>query len=336
MTEKRFPATPARRLKARKKGQFARSTLANTAGAAVGVVAGLLWVLATQTQGPLQWIRDAWQSPAASVDSAVGHAMDTWLRWVMPPTALGAAGALGVAGFCAARPWVATPVRVDADRISPGRGFKRLMSPAALAGPVKGTLLLSGFAALIAWTLAPSFLAVSSAAGAGGLLARFAVSGLVLLIVTGVADFVFERWRTEKQIRMSREELKQELKDAESNPEVKAQRRAMHRQLMLGGPARGVAHANVVVVNPTHLAVALRYEGRESETPYVVARGLETDAAWIRAEASRLGIPVVRDVPLARSLIHLEVGEAIPEELYQAAAAVLQFAADAHAPGGVS
>ncbi len=81
-----------------------------------------------------------------------------------------------------------------------------------------------------------------------------------------------------------------------------------------------------MVVNPTHITVALRYATKECEAPYLVAKGHEADALGLRREAERLGIPVVRDVPLARSLIHYDVGEEIPEELYQAAAAVLRVA----------
>ena len=81
-----------------------------------------------------------------------------------------------------------------------------------------------------------------------------------------------------------------------------------------------------MVVNPPHIAVALRYDEAECEAPYIVARGREEDALKIRREAQALGIPVVRDIPLARSLVHYDVGEEVPEELYQAAAAILKVA----------
>lgn len=127
---------------------------------------------------------------------------------------------------------------------------------------------------------------------------------------------------------MTREEVKREHKESEGDPRHKGQRRALHRQLSQGGPARGVQKATTVVVNPTHLAVALRYDAGECDAPYLVARGREQEALALREEALRLGIPVVRDVPLARSLIHFDVGEPIPEELYQAAAVVLRAAMD--------
>ena len=87
--------------------------------------------------------------------------------------------------------------------------------------------------------------------------------------------------------------------------------------------------ATAVVVNPTHIAVALRYDEAECDAPYIVAKGREEDALKLRRAAESLGIPVVRDIPLARALVHYDVGEEVPEELYQAAAAVLEGGAGA-------
>ncbi len=156
-----------------------------------------------------------------------------------------------------------------------------------------------------------------------------------VLLLLGVADYALARRRHLKDLMMTREETRREYKESEGDPHHKAQRKALHRQFTQGGAARGVQKATAVVVNPTHLAVALRYDGQECEAPYLVAKGREEDALALRREARRLGIPVIRDVPLARSLIHYDVGEPIPEELYQAAAAVLRVAmeqreADAH------
>lgn len=112
----------------------------------------------------------------------------------------------------------------------------------------------------------------------------------------------------------------------DGDPHQKAKRKSLHKQLAAGGSARGVAKATAIVVNPTHIAVALRYAEDECEAPYIVARGREEDALKIRKEAAALGIPIVRDIPLARSLVHYDVGEEVPEELYQAAAAILKVA----------
>jgi type III secretion protein U len=155
-----------------------------------------------------------------------------------------------------------------------------------------------------------------------------------VLLALGVADYALARRRHLKDLMMTREEVKREYKESEGDPHHKAQRKALHRQFAQGGAARGVQKATAVIVNPTHIAVALRYDNKECEAPYLVAKGCEADALALRREAQRRGIPVVRDVPLARSLIHYDIGEQIPEELYQAAAVVLRVAMESRDSDG--
>jgi type III secretion system FlhB-like substrate exporter len=140
-------------------------------------------------------------------------------------------------------------------------------------------------------------------------------------------DFGLARWRHGRELMMTREEVRNEHKESEGDPHHKHQRRAIHRQLAAGGPARGVRSATAVVVNPTHIAVALRYQPEECDAPYLVAKGREADALALRREAERLGVPIVRDVPLARSLVRFDVGMEIPEELYQAENGIVYGAA---------
>jgi len=132
---------------------------------------------------------------------------------------------------------------------------------------------------------------------------------------------------------MTREEVRREHREQEGDPRHRAHRRAAHRQLLQAGRARGVEKATVLVVNPTHLAVGLRWAPEECDAPYLVARGRAADAAELRRRADALGIPVVRDVALARSLVMHDVGEEVPEELFQAAAAVLEMALSRTPPG---
>jgi type III secretion protein U len=120
---------------------------------------------------------------------------------------------------------------------------------------------------------------------------------------------------------MTREEVRREQKEAEGDPRHREARRRRHRALLEAGP---VTRATCVVVNPTHVAVALRHERGGDGAPRVVAKGLGAAARRLRSEARRAGVPVVRDVALARALHRLaEVGEEIPEQLYDAAAALL-------------
>ncbi|EAU63007.1 translocation protein in type III secretion [Stigmatella aurantiaca DW4/3-1] len=226
-------------------------------------------------------------------------------------------------------------VAPNLERISPFAGWKRLLSVRAGVEGLKA-LLVSAVLAVLVWgevrEAGPEALRGVEGRGAEGLVhlldrlepLLLRLSGCLLLL--GGADYALARARHFKDLCMSREEVKREYQESEGDPRHKAQRKALHRQLAQGGSARGVRKASAVVINPTHIAVALRYDAQECEAPYLVAKAQEAEALALRHEAQRRGIPVVRDVPLARSLISYDVGEQIPEELYQAAAAVLRVA----------
>ena len=221
------------------------------------------------------------------------------------------------------------------ERIDFTEGVKKLFSARQLVDVLKGLAV----AAIVGWSFwsalqsnaAAAFASVnhegaSAFAALVTLLRPVVIKASVVLVVLGVGDWALAKRRHVKDLMMSHDEVKQEHKSSEGDPHQKAKRKSLHKQLAAGGPARGVRQASAVVVNPTHLAIALRYAEDECDAPYIVARGQEEDALKIRKEAESLGIPVVRDIPLARSLIHYDVGEEVPEELYQAAAAILKVA----------
>jgi type III secretion protein U len=142
-----------------------------------------------------------------------------------------------------------------------------------------------------------------------------------LLLAFGALDLLLVRRRFRGLLMMTPDEVERERREEEGDPRHKAERRRQHRALASAGP---VSRAAVVVVNPTRLAVALGHRPEADEAPVVLAKGTGDDAARIRALARRAGVPIVRDVALARALYQLaEVGEEIPAELYQAAAVVL-------------
>ena len=152
--------------------------------------------------------------------------------------------------------------------------------------------------------------------------------------------WVVTRRSWKKRLRMSKDEVKREYKESEGDPQMKAARERAHHEMMASATIGNVRTASVVVVNPTHLACALRYQTtsddeREADgAPVVVANGEGDLAQQIIRAARDYGIPVVRDVPLARALSELAVGDEIPEALYEAVAEILRAAWDeAAAPG---
>jgi len=157
---------------------------------------------------------------------------------------------------------------------------------------------------------------------ATGLLWR---SGLALLVLGGL-DYVFQRWQHEQILKMSKTEVKEEVKEQEGDPKIKARIRSMQRELSRRQMMAAVPKATVVITNPTHVAVALSYERGKMPAPQAVARGAGYLAQRIKTLAKEAGVPIVEDKPLARTLYrHTEVGEFVPETLYKAVAQILAY-----------
>ncbi|MDP9149066.1 MAG: EscU/YscU/HrcU family type III secretion system export apparatus switch protein [Myxococcota bacterium] len=228
------------------------------------------------------------------------------------------------------------------ERLSLTSGIKGLVSAARLFGV--GRALLGG--AVVAWLAwrglsdhvidlahlsgRPRWLASVIADVAGPLAWRVALFGLAL----GALDVVVTRRSWRRRLMMTKDEIKREHREAEGDPHAKAARERAYHELLAEVAIASVRTASVVIVNPTHLACALRYDERGGdEAPVVVARGEGELAARILQEARDYGVPIVHDVPLARVLVELDVGDTIPEALYEAIAEILREVWEHDSPG---
>jgi len=146
------------------------------------------------------------------------------------------------------------------------------------------------------------------------------------ILVIAVIDFIYQKYEFEKSIRMTKQEVQDELKDTEGSPQIKARVRQIRREAARKRMMDGVPTADVVITNPTQLAVALKYDQEMMNSPQVVARGERLIAKRIREIAKAHGIPIVEDKPLARSLFKMcNIGDLVPEKLYRAVAEVLAY-----------
>lgn len=145
-----------------------------------------------------------------------------------------------------------------------------------------------------------------------------------LALVLGAVDFLVSRRAFLRKNRMSREEVRREHKESEGDPELKAARKRAHQEVLSSASLHAVRNASVLIVNPTHLATALRYDETEDDAPHILAHG-DGDLARRMVEAAHAyGVPVVQNIPLARALAEIEAGEEIPEALYEAVAEILR------------
>lgn len=339
-SERTEEATPKKLREAQKRGQVAKSRELTTAvlllGAALALKAlGPGWIDGFRGLGGLVLRTVESPTPAASLGVAA-EAMQTAIVALAPLlSALVVAAVLGT--IVQTGPVFASEaVSFDVSRLDPVAGVKRIVSLRGLIELLRGLLKLG----VIGWV---AYVALRDGAhGIGGLLGRpadatleaAATMAFTLLTRTGgammalgILDLLYQRWQFARDQRMTKDETKREHKDADGDPHVKRERERVRREIAQHDLLESVRKASVLVVNPTHLAVALRFdEEGDQSAPEIVGKGQDELARRMIEVAREAGVPVMRDVPLARGLYELELGQEIPERLYEAVAAVLRAA----------
>jgi flagellar biosynthetic protein FlhB len=351
--DKVIDATPRRRQEARERGQVALSAELVVAVLLAGWLAALAFaggpVAATlaggiartaQSLGGFAYVDLTPQAAAAELAAAALPAAKAVLLLILPMFALGLLISYGQIGF-ALTPKAIAP---DANKISPMQGWKRLMSLRSLVrtglGSAKilviGTTIIavaagqaSGIAMLSESDIGPALVAT------GHLALKAVVGAIVAMLALAAADYCYQRWQLSKDLRMTKEEARQEHKQDEGDPHVKGRIRRLQRELATRRMMADVPKATVIVTNPTHYAVALKYykdgvdeRGRKvsASAPRVVAKGVDLIAQKIKELGREARVPLYEDVPLARALhARCELGDEIPADLFTAVAEVLAY-----------
>lgn len=347
--DKTHAATPKRRQDAAKKGETPRSQEVTTAFllmAGAGVIALL-------SGGTAAAIADVFGMTASSIVSLpVGStATAGYLRAIvlrafqgLAPLLLAmAVVALAIAGVQGRGIITAEPLKPQLSRLDPLQRAKQIWGWKAIAELVKSFLKLGIVAAAVFFALgtATGELAVLAQSSPFALLeftqrytVRMLFSAGVAYLALALADYSFQVWQHEKKLRMTREEVKRETRDSEGDQVVKVRRRTMARQLARRRMLGAVAEADVVVTNPTRIAIALKYDPATAHAPIVLAMGERKVAQRIRDLAKDAEVPLVENKPLARALFATaEVGRPIPLELFVAVAEVLAFVYRARGAG---
>lgn len=339
-------ASPRRRSEARERGQVPMSTdLISAAGLAAGAGAlalggpGLARSVAEQLQRVLSTLslgakHDLDVPEAATVLEGPIKGVLGALCLIVIPTML----ACALTGYAQVGFHLAPKaIEFDPGKLDPVRGLKRLFSlrgVARTALALAKVLLITGVAATVAWLHVDEVVHAGInelgplLAALGVVVLRMAVSILIVILALAALDLLFQRFQHERDLRMTRAEVKEEHRLTEGDPHVRARIRSVQREFALRRMMADVPKATVVVTNPTHYAVALRYERSAAEegrhAPVVVAKGVDHLAQRIKAVAEEHGIVCHEDVPLARALhARVAIGQEIPEELFAAVAAVL-------------
>ncbi len=338
--EKTEQATPRRLEEAIKKGQIARSAEVQTVFVLMGALAALTFAG-----------REIWEQFVNVTALTLGHLHDTTitqnslqgygltgvfvvLKCVGPvilATALAGLVAGGIQNRFNTASEVLTP---NWNRLNPVEGFQRLFSARmfvpTLVGIVKFVFILAVTYSQIRDVLTdPIFTSAVSTQRLAEFMGEtclriFLRVGLGLLVIA-VADYGYQFWRTQQDLKMTKQELKEEMKNSETNQQVKTARRK-RRRITKAQALAEVPKADVIVTNPTHIAIALRYDRKTMRAPKVVAKGIRLNAEKIREIATQHQVPIIENKPLARMLFkHGRVGGEIPAELYAAVAEILAW-----------
>lgn len=339
--EKTEPATPRRREEVRKKGQVAKSSEVSTA---VIVLAGFLLTDALQpffmqrSQALMsRFLNTAheWDGSPSGLQALLLAALMDGVIIVLPVLAgllvFAFASQVVQVGFMASGESIVPKL----SRINPIEGFKRIFSKRAAVEFLK-SLAKIGFVAFIVYQQLQRAafwvpgLGLADIRHAFQLVGETAISmgtrvGVFLLVIAA-ADYLYQRWEFEQSIMMSKEEIREELRQTEGDPLVRSKIRQKQRQMAASRMMAAVPTADVVVTNPTHYAVALKYEADKMQAPRVVAKGMGHIAQRIKGLAVEHDVAIVAKPELARALYKTtEVGQEIPPDLYPAVAELLAF-----------
>jgi type III secretion protein U len=332
-SEKTEQPTDKKVREAREKGQVARSKHLSASASVLAAVLVFVGELPDLGHALLGLLRQTLTLTDVRPKQALLQAALLLARYALPVALAPLVVSLAAGAAQAGLAFHVEPLVPQLERLTPS--LKKLFSVQSLIECGRSLAVALVLAAMVRAALRDAWPALAAGFSGGAL----PVAGLEksldwlrkaawALFALGGLDLLYQRHRHQQELMMSRDEVKQEHKSSEGDPHQKAKRKKFAKELLAAAGAGGVKKATCVVVNPTHIAVALIYDAKAtgSEAPVISASGADERAAAIREEARRCGVPIVKDIPLARTLVQLPIGEEVPEELYQAVAAVLKVA----------
>lgn len=342
MGERTEDPTPRRLSEAREKGQIAKSQ--DLSGAIDLIGATLLIVVfgGVLLKSLAVAMRRIFEDPSGPAVTSVDLTLET-LKLSMAQTLVTLApflAGLVLIGFGSQFLQVGIlfttkPLEPNFDKLNPIAGFAKLFSPRnavktgmntikmAVAMGIGGLVIARDLPMIIAL---PQLSMLQALSMAGMLAVELTAWLLAVLLVVGVADWLYQRFQQHRDLRMTKQQVKEERRDMDGDPMIKARRFKVMREILAQRTRQAVPTADVIVTNPTHFSVAIKYDQESMRAPKVVAKGVDHLAMQIRQIAMTNQIPIVERPPLARALYYgIEIGQEIPEEHYQAVAEILAY-----------
>jgi len=346
--ERTEPATQRRREEARKKGQVARSVeLTSAFMFLVGLIA--VWLIFPSIFSEIINITnfylsyngrdktgcEIWEATrhASWITSSYGVSTLIAVGKAFAPFALLMLGSALLIGYAQVGFFVSgETIAPKFERIDPIKGFSRLISKRTIVSFAQSVLKVAIVTCVLYITMKGEQNRIANLADMQikpaisqiiALTFKMGSRAAILLFVLAASDYAYQRWEYERSLRMTRQEVKEEMRQTEGDPLVRARIRSIQREMAMRRMMQEVPKADVVITNPTHIAVALRYRQALESAPRVCAKGMRLIAERIKAIAREYNIPIIEDKPLAHTLYKLKLGQEIPFTLYKAVAEIL-------------
>lgn len=339
--EKTEKATPKKRQDTRKKGQVAKSQDVNTALVLLAVFLVLYFTGEKMIQDLLNFFRYFFGEllvMEVTPENIYRLSIDMGKEAVgllAPAMAAAVIAAIAANFFQFGFLFSIEPVRPKLEKLNPVKGFKRIFSLRALVEFLKSSLKIVciGFVVIsVLWKNKEDILILSLLpVGKGlsvvaGLTVRMGLISAFVLLFLAILDYLYQRFDFEKNIRMSKQDIKDEFKNTEGDPLVRSRIKQRQREMATRRMMQEIPDADVVITNPTHYAVALKYDETKRDAPYVVGKGADYIALKIKSVAEEHGVVIVENRALARSLYEqTDIGDEIPEEFFKAVAEILAY-----------
>ena len=339
--DKTEPATPKRKREAKEKGNVPRSIEVNSALVLL-LGCGILWATGKVFGGQILGMMKAVLSQLSTIDLSrdnVQHFVIAGAQ-VMAGTLAPLIGVMMVVGVISnvaqgGLSFSIDPITPKLSKISPMNGIKRMFSARSMVELIKGIMkiIIVGIIGYLSIKSRFSQFYLLVDQGVGQIISFAVTVGFevifrtaLALLILSIFDFAFQRYDWEKSLKMTKQEVKEEYKQTEGDPLVKSRIRSLQRERARRRMLQDVKEADVVITNPTHLAIALVYRVQEMEAPKVVAKGARRIALKIREIAAENDIPIIENPPLAQLLFkRVEIGDFIPLDLYQMVAEILAY-----------
>ncbi|EAZ83830.1 flagellar biosynthesis protein B [Bacillus sp. B14905] len=340
--EKTEKATPKKRQDARKKGQVIKSQDVTSAIVMLMVFIFLIFFAGSLRDELLAFFRQTFihniRIETLTIDSVMHLFIETLIQMafiIVPIMAIAVVGALAGNFLQFGFLFTLEPMKFDLKKMDPIKGLKRIFSVKAIVELLKSVLkigFIGSVTTIIIWTNLPEVLALSfkspwmTLITVGKLVGIMGIAASLVLLCVSILDWMYQKFDYEKNLKMSKQDIKDEYKNSEGDPLIKSKIKQRQREMAMRRMMSEIPSADVVITNPTHYAIALKYDEENMDAPRVIAKGTDFIAQKIKLIAKEHDVIMVENRPLARAMYdQVEIGDPVPEEFFKAVAEILAY-----------